>query len=88
MSARQARDNRGAHKARALLSNGAFRDDTTSAHPARASSRLYMSTVYGRIPDLIQCLAVMRSARKAPAVISNGAFHDGMTSARQARSLF
>ena len=88
MSARQTRDNRGAHKACALISDRAFHDDMTSARPVHASSRLFMSTVYGRIPDLIQFLAVMRSARKAPVVISNGASHDGMTSARQARSLF
>ena len=56
------------------------------ARRVRASSRLYLSTVYGCIPDLIQFLAVMRSAHKAPAVISNGAFHDAMTSARPARA--
>ena len=158
MSARQARDNRGAHKARALISNETFvmtrqaraqpaprqararrarrvtalhvnclwlytgfnpisccyeeraqghRCDfkwglswwhakraqraprqarARRARGAREASRLYMSTVSGCIPDLIQFLAVMRSAHKAPAVISNGAFHDDMTSVRPARA--
>ena len=53
---------------------------------ARASSRLYMSTVYGCIPDLIQFLAVLRSVHTATAVISNRAVHDDMTSARPARA--
>ena len=87
---------RSAHKATAVISNGAFQDDMTSARPARASSGARQARAprhgstcrlsSGCLPDLITFLAVMRSARKALAVFSNGAFHDDMTIARPARA--